>query len=411
MALSIESKLKIKELELSALFETIEAINTNASESDLYRIFKFTVASNPLVGKFALFVSDDEGRWKQMVSHQIVVGDKEWYFPLELTNIDTVGSFHYEKDPRFTSLDLLIPIKHKDVPLAYVVLERLDNNEEDKKLSVAFIEALANIIIVAVENKRFARKEARQREYKRQLEIAGNVQALLFPKSLPNEEDLFVEASYFPHHSIGGDYYDFIPIDEDRLLFCIADVSGKGLPAAILMSNFQGGVRTLVKKESNLKDMVKELNRLIMENAQGENFITAFLMIYHRSSHKITYVNAGHNPPILFMDGKPSHLLTGTTILGTFKELPLLEVGELQGVKEFFLFCYTDGITETANDQDEEFGDKRLLEFLQENWQLDQKALHRKLMKQLDAFKEHQEYVDDITLLSSRVLNRSVDDV
>jgi sigma-B regulation protein RsbU (phosphoserine phosphatase) len=104
---------------------------------------------------------------------------------------------------------------------------------------VKFIQALSNIIIVAIENKKLARKQLEQEAFRKELEIASDVQQFLFPDKLPNTERLKMEASYLPHDLVGGDYYDFIPINKNQFLLCVADVSGKGIPAALMMSNFQ----------------------------------------------------------------------------------------------------------------------------------------------------------------------------
>ncbi|MEH0155477.1 PP2C family protein-serine/threonine phosphatase [Limibacter armeniacum] len=402
MAISVEKQLMIKELELSSLFETIDAINGNASEDNLFKLFKLTVTSNPNVKSLLLFVTDDQGDWKCVTSHGSSKDLKEWRLPKACLKYTEPSNFDCEEGD-FSGFDMIIPVLHKQQSLAYVLIEKEPVPATEEKLTVNFIEALANIIIVAVENKKFARREARQREYRKQLEIARNVQSFLFPKELPNGDELSVAASYLPHHTIGGDYYDFIQIDEDRFLMCIADVSGKGIPAAILMSNFQGGVRTLVRQESKLDYIVKELNRLIMENAQGENFITAFLMIYDKSSRTLSYVNAGHNPPFLFRGGEFGRLEAGTTIIGSFKTLPFLEKGIIENIDDFFVFCFTDGFTETYNDQGEELGDEQLLKFLEANIHLDQQSLHKNMIAHLNTFKGHQAYADDITLLSCRV--------
>lgn len=405
MALSVETRLRIKELELTSLFETIDAINTNASEEDLYKIFKFTIASNPLVKGLLLFVHDDEKeRWSCAVTHGVEGEPKTWRIPKKCFDYTEPSPYHFENE-QYSEFDFIIPVTHKSRALAYVLIAK-EVNGKDGQLAVEFIEALANIVIVAVENKKLARKEAKQREYKRQLDIAKNVQTLLFPKTLPDSDKLSVEASYLPHHTIGGDYYDFIQVDKERFLLCVADVSGKGLPAAILMSNFQGGVRTLVRKEKNLEVIVNELNHLIMENARGENFITAFLMIYNTVENRLVFVNAGHNPPFLYRNNQFERLEEGTTILGSFKKLPFLETGVIDDIKEFFVFCFTDGFTETYNDKGEELGDEQLLKFLESNIDHKQKAMHQNLIAHLNTFKGHQAYADDITLLSCRVNNQ-----
>jgi sigma-B regulation protein RsbU (phosphoserine phosphatase) len=400
MPLSLEARLNLKELELKSLFETIRAINSNASEADLFRIYKFIIHSNQHISKLALYVLDEQ--WECKTSFG--TGHDYSKIPLDQQILEhTETGVHTKGVPYFEEFSKVIPVKHKKNVLAYVFVSRPDGLTEEEDLEIEFIEALSNIIIVAVENKKLVRKEQRQQEYRKQLEIAKNVQALLFPKELPYHQHLKVEASYLPHHTIGGDYYDFIHIDPQTFLLCIADVSGKGIPAAILMSNFQAALRILSRQKHSLENIVKELNLLVMQNSNGENFITAFFAAYDSQTKTMRYINAGHNPPFLFYNGQIERLEKGTTILGGFKKLPFLEVGEVQGLEAFFVFCFTDGFTETYNEKGEEFGDEMLEKFLREHLTLDQREMHTHLISLLNTFKGENAYADDITLLSCKV--------
>lgn len=404
---SIEYRLQMKEMELNTLFETIQAINDNAPEEHLYKIYKLTLRSIQHISKLALFVfEEEEEKWECKAHFGVENKCNSIILPPSITKITKTTERIISNLPKsgekadfFNQFQAIIPVKHKKDILAYVLITPLEGN---KLQDIDFIEALSNIIIVAVENKKLARKQSRQEIIRRQLEIAKDVQTLLFPKKLPYNEKIKVVASYQPHHTVGGDYYDFIEIDKNRFILCIADVSGKGVPAAILMSNFQAALRTLVRKKTPLREIVEELNYLIMQNAQGENFITAFFMEYDSASHKLNYVNAGHNPPFLFTDKGVFFLEEGSTILGGFNKLPSLNITTLQ-VDSFLLFCFTDGFTETYNEQGEEFGVQLLGDFIERNKSLDQKELHIKLLEYLNTFKGNNAYADDITLLSCKV--------
>ncbi len=402
MPLSLEEQLQMKDLELTALFETIRAINENASEVDLYKIYKFILRSKTNFSKLALYVKDLDWECKTYF------GTEHFYdeisLPRSVLEYTEISDLSDTLDlDYFTEFDKIIPVKHKEVVLAFVFLGISNGLDNLEKLDLAFINALSNIIIVAIENKKFARKEQQQQDYNRQLDIAKNVQHLLFPKKLPNSTELKVEASYLPHHTIGGDYYDFLELSETSRLLCIADVSGKGIPAAILMSNFQAGLRVLAMKNKDLEEVVADLNKLIIQNSQGENFITAFFLLYDIESKTLSYVNAGHNPPFIFRDGKVKRLLAGTTVLGSFPELPFIETGIEENLDKFLVFSFTDGFTETYNEKGEEFGEEDLEYFISNNLLLDPKTMHAKLIALLNTFKGRNAYADDITLLSLHV--------
>jgi sigma-B regulation protein RsbU (phosphoserine phosphatase) len=238
------------------------------------------------------------------------------------------------------------------------------------------------------------------------LEIASDVQQFLFPETLPNTDLLKVEASYLPHDRVGGDYYDYIPINKNQFLICVADVSGKGIPAALMMSNFQAVLRTLLRQTPNLTDIIEALNFQVLENTKGEKFITFFAAIYDVRLKTMVYVNSGHNPPILIDKKHGIRLLEeGSTVLGAMHPLPFLNEGFVTGLDEFLLFCYTDGLTETMSEEEKEFGVEALLEYFgkEQTYTKDLKVIHQDIIVALDKFKGRNAYHDDITILSCRV--------
>ena len=147
--------------------------------------------------------------------------------------------------------------------------------------------------------------------------MASEMQKLLFPVDLPSDKKMDVSAKYLPRHEVGGDYYDFIPLENDEYIICIGDVSGKGIGAAMLMANFQATIRTLFNYQKfDLDFLIHELNKKVMGNARGEKFITFFIAHYKAETRKLTYVNAGHNSPILSNGKKAKELNIGTVGLG-----------------------------------------------------------------------------------------------
>ncbi len=401
---TLKNKFEIKELELNSLLEITQAINNNLPESSLYKIYHFTLRANHNIKKLALYVLDDS--WNCKAYHGTVHNYNQVSLDEKFLSTNGITYLrHGDELAEFEEFDILIPIIHKDATLAFVFLGGM-KMEEDSGEDITFIQALSNIILVAIENKKLARKELKQEAFRREMEIASNVQKYLFPENLPYGRRLKLEASYLPHHTVGGDYYDYIPINRNQFLICIADVSGKGIPAAILMSNFQASLRTLLRQTPNITAIIEELNHLILDNAKGENFITFFGAIYDHNLKTMVYVNAGHNPPLL-VDGKKGLLMLdqGTTILGSFEKLPFINEGFITDLEEFLFFSFTDGVTETMNEHNEEFGSDRLKTLLMENKDADLKYLHREVIKSLDNFRGKNAYNDDITMLSCRVNN------
>lgn len=403
---TLKTKFEIKELELNALLEITQAINNNLSEDSLYKIYNFTLRSNLNIKKLALFVFDEE--WSCKVSFGTAKFFTKAHLLPEFKTIQDITHLKHFKKCEFSVFDLIIPVTHKSTTLALVFVGGLEKGDlrYENEDGIKFIQALSNIIIVAIENKKLVRKQLSQESFRKELEIASDVQQFLFPDKLPNTPQLKIEASYLPHDMVGGDYYDYIPINKNQFLICVADVSGKGIPAALMMSNFQASLRTLLRQTPNIRDIIEALNFQVLENTKGEKFITFFAAIYDLRLKTMVYVNAGHNPPIL-IDRKNGMMLLeeGSTVLGAMHPLPFLNEGFIPDIEDFLLFCYTDGLTETVNEEGREFGSDRLTEYFKSDDILfkNLNTIHQDLIVDLDTFKGLKGYHDDITILSCRV--------
>lgn len=399
--LSLQNKYHLKELELNALLEITQAINNNMPEKSLYKIYDFTLRANLNIKKLALYVYDEQ--WACKVNYGTVMSCFETQLDTDFTQLRKVTPIECRKDV-FGEFDYVIPVSHKTTILALVFVGDIEmESEEMQNSSTRFIQALSNIIVVAIENKKLARQQLEQEALRKELEIASDVQQFLFPEDLPYGMHLKVEASYLPHDRVGGDYYDYIPINKNQFLICVADVSGKGIPAALMMSNFQASLRTLIRQTPNLKDIIEELNYQVLENAKGEKFITFFAAIYDHKLKTLVYVNSGHNPPVLITNDKVTLLEEGSTVLGAMNPLPFINEGFITDLDEFLLFGYTDGVTETENEEGEEFGLERLTDYFQENGRQDLRKIHQDIIIELDNFKGKKGYRDDITMLSCKV--------
>ena len=390
----------LKQMELNSLLEITEAINNNLPEEALYKIYDFTIRANLNIDKYALYVFESD--WQAKVSYGTTVNlIDNGTLPEELTGLQETTSL-VEMESPFDQFNIAIPILHKTQNLAIVLATGSDTNNES--LNITFLQAISNLIIVAIENKRMARRQLEEEAIRKELEIAKNVQTFLFPDNLPDGVRLKVEASYLPHHTVGGDYYDYIPINKSQFLVCIADVSGKGIPAALMMSNFQASLHTMLRHTSNLTEIVEALNYQIHESAKGESFITFFAAIYDHELNTMVYVNSGHNPPFLLnTDGEMEELTTGSTILGVFDPLPFISEGFIPDLDGFTLFCYTDGLTETENEEGVEIGSERIAAFFKENHHKNLTKIHQSLLDEIDDYRGNVAYKDDITILSCKV--------
>jgi phosphoserine phosphatase RsbU/P len=236
------------------------------------------------------------------------------------------------------------------------------------------------------------------REKKREVEEAREIQRRLMPAELPKISSCHIEAFWKPARDVGGDYFDAIRLNDDAVALCIADVAGKGLPAALLMSNVQASVRALAPVTASAAEMCHELNRVSVENAQSGKFTTLFYGVLDSVQRTLRYSNAGHLPPILIReDGAVERLWEGGTVLGIFSDAQY-EEKEIRFGHGDRLVLVTDGITEASNASGEEFGEARLVRFLQEHCQLSSAELRQALLDAVASF-GGQALQDDATLM------------
>jgi sigma-B regulation protein RsbU (phosphoserine phosphatase) len=240
---------------------------------------------------------------------------------------------------------------------------------------------------------------------KRDLEIARDIQSWLLPATPPQVRGLEIAFSTRPANTVAGDFYDVfartrVDSAEPHFLLAVADVAGKSIPAALLMATFQASLRTLSETSSSLPELVTGMNRYACTNSQsGLRFTTAFLAEYDPASRALTYINAGHNAPILRRSsGAIERLSNGGLPLGMWAD-KTYESGNLSLQPGDWLVIFTDGVVEAVNQQDEEYGEERLLNVLQAGASATPDQLLRRVMSDLDAFVGPTSQHDDITCM------------
>ncbi|MBI3238719.1 MAG: SpoIIE family protein phosphatase, partial [Flavobacteriia bacterium] len=292
---SLENKLEVGEFRLNSLLEITRAITTNQSVEQLTRLFSFIMQEQLGFDRFVLF--NKEVEWSCLLKVGLRSKIKEIDVKQELSRFREITVIESSYSQVLNEFDVIVPVLHKNEPLAYLLIAGLGNRGvklTETLNQVSFIQTLTNIVVMAIENKRMAKEQVKQARLKKELEVASEMQKLLFPADLPTNKRMDISAKYIPRHEVGGDYYDFIPLGDDQYIICIADVSGKGISAAMLMANFQATIRTLFNYQRfELEFLISELNKKVMTSAKGEKFITFFIAQYNATSRELTYVNAG----------------------------------------------------------------------------------------------------------------------
>lgn len=396
----IELLLK-RQAELSALLEITQAINSNVPSPVLLEMLEMIMNNNLKVVKYRLLLKEEDefecvSRYGGDDAEDFLAISREL---LELKN-PTQLSDH--PDPILNTYDFFVPVYHKNNPLAYVLIGGFSFSEKLIGNKIDYIQTLINVIVVAFENKKLFKERLLKERLQSEVELASQVQNMLIPQILPKTPFLDVEAIYKPHQNIGGDFYDFIELNEDEFLWCIADVSGKGISAALLMANFQASLRALVSLEIDLPELIARLNTVVYHNTKGDRFITLFIARYNKSTRRLNYINAGHNASLLIQNYKVFPLLMGTTMIGVFDELPFINEGSIQIDKNAIVFNYTDGILEFDGEEERSLSEEELMAFLLHNRDIELCAIHSKLIEKIETIRNSRTSTDDITILTLR---------
>lgn len=398
----LAAKVKQRDFKLNALLEITKTINANLPIERLLAEYERILRNELMIEKAALFARGEH--WNSLLQYGVsdglekVVTNEAFFQSKEVTLLTGESS---------ESFDIVIPVEQDGHAIAYLLVG--DVGEQEMRISpvikhMRFLETITNVLVVAIENRKLAQDRLRQERVKKELELAAEMQAILLPQSLPKTTEYEVSAVYKAHQQVGGDYYDFIELNDDEVMFCMADVSGKGVSAAFLMANFQAYLRSIFAyQKGELKDIVVELNDRVMHSAMGEKYITLFLATYKKSSRELRYINCGHNPPILAdSNGYTQLLKLGSIGLGMFEELPKVAVGQLTLGENSLILCYTDGLVETENDQDIEFGLEKLEQIVLSGFDGSVASMNRQIVESVNTYKGSRPFIDDLAILTCR---------
>lgn len=273
--------------------------------------------------------------------------------------------------------------------------------QEDQRLLAIIAGQSAQII----ENARLYEEEKALASIQEQVKLAARIQMDLLPKDPPHLDGYDIAARSIPAQLVGGDYYDFIPVSNERWAICLGDVSGKGLPASLLMANLQATLRGQSVVESRVSDSIVRSNRLIHRSTDPEKFATLFYTLLDTRTHTLAYCNAGHENPMVFRNGTETvRLETGGMALGVLDEFPYeedaytLETGET-------LVIFSDGIPDASNEFDHPFGEDRLRELVSEHRDATASELIDRIIDAVNAHEGESRQLDDLTLVVVRRLH------
>jgi sigma-B regulation protein RsbU (phosphoserine phosphatase) len=314
-----------------------------------------------------------------------------------------------EKDPRYiearheTKSEIVAPIitDQRTIGVFNLESDRVNTyDSEDMNLLTAF----ASHCAVAIERTRLHQEILIKKKLEEELLIARKIQQSFLPPKDPELDGLDISGINIPSEQVGGDYYDFIPIIEDQIGIVIGDVSGKGIPAALIMASFRASLKAEIRNNYAIGTIFFKVNNLLYESIERENYVTAVYGVLDIKNKVFTFSNAGHNPPILRREeGTIEYLTEGGVALGILQNHDYKEMVLGLNPGDFILF-YTDGVTEAKNEFGEEFGTKRLEKILLENYALKARQIQDKIYQEIKEFTQDKAGQDDFTMIVIKVL-------
>lgn len=410
----VNRQLDKKVQELNTLFEIGKELNSTLETDKVINLLAYSIMGEMMVNRALIFLNINGSMNLKMnkgyQSEQDVQMANDPDFLAELLKLE---------EPIILGSDAENPLaaKFKELAISLVVPMRIQNETKgivalgDKitrnkfvKEELDFLTTLGNLSIISIENARLFEETLEKQRMEEELMIARDIQKRLLPDSCLTIENYDLASINISSRQVGGDYYDCVKLNDKHYFFCIADVSGKGVPAALLMSNLQASLHALLNTSFSIDEITTRINNIIYRNTSIDKFITFFAAALDTETRTLRSVNAGHNPPYLFhKDGTFQTLNEGGLLLGMMPNMPYT-VEEVAVRAGDCLVMFTDGVSEAINADEEEFEEKRIEACVLKHLSQPADAILQALIKEVKVFSEGLPQADDITALIFKVL-------
>ncbi len=352
--------------QLNTLFDLSQEFNAAPERSRVIRLFSFALMGQMTVSRHIFFLKRGGPAFEVISVQGVRAPSFAPSFFDAVTQLTLAhgpdGSAEARHALRHHGLELALPLKQQGVVQGILCLGPKMTQKRYEPGEIEFLYSLGSLAIVSIQNADLVEERIEKERLEEELRLARNIQQGLLPATLPDVPGLQIATMALPSREVGGDYFDVLPLTGRRLHIVIADVTGKGMPAALLMSSIHACTHIMLPMSMSLEQAVSNINRVIYDNTPPDKFITAFAAVYHTESCRMEYVNAGHEPPLLIRaDGTIVPLAAGGLLLGVMpaysyeRACVQLEPGDV-------VVMFTDGVTEAMGEDQEEYTDRRLQE-------------------------------------------------
>lgn len=399
-------RLDAKIQEMNTLFELSREMTASFDEQAILRVLGYALMGQMRAMQHLVFVREGENMRAALVRHDRF--DERDLARIDLTTcnrpvqlpIDRAPEGDTERWMAALGLTVMVPmLGQQQVRGLLCIGGRLGAQPFDGP-ELEYLGALANITMSALDNARLVKEIVEKEHLERELDLARSIQKGLLPDRVVSPAGYHIAALNESSQQVGGDYYDVIELGSSRSVLAIGDVSGKGIPASLLMANVQAAFRTIIPLGLDAEGTTARINALVHANTAIDKFITFFWGVLDADAHTFSYVNAGHNPPCLVRaDGSIDLLEEGGLILGVMADPPPYSSGTVALAPGDTLVMFTDGVNEALSVEMEEFGDARLQQLLARHAGNDASCMMEAVRDAVHDFTLGAPQSDDITLL------------
>lgn len=412
---NLNSDLNNKIQQLKSLFELGKEFNMNfTNKENIIKLLNYTLLGNFGITDFIILSNDHSNGFKLLKDNKKIhntnfelnkfIGDKgipaEFLKTQRISTNSELPAFRFLAESGF---ELFIPTIIKK-ELEYVIcLGKKLNKTDYIDSDIEFLESLLNLSLISIQNSNLFQEFLDKQKIENELKIAREIQIAMLPSNIPSIKGYDIAGLNLPALHVGGDYYDVIKLTGNKAAIVIADVSGKGTPASLLMANIQSAVHSYLKlydeETFKLDKVTEKINELIYENTSSDKFITFFWGILDSEKNTFEYINAGHNPPFMLKKKNIVKLSDGGFIIGILDTGINYEIGKAELEDNDLIVFYTDGVTEAQNAAGEEFGEGRLETILRDNRENTACHILDKIKESILEFSKDTSQYDDITLI------------
>lgn len=392
---------------LRSLFELSKEFNSNFQDRDsIIKLLKYSLLGNFGIKDYVWLAKEKANGYRIVESsvnvkpYTVLPEELDIFSEPEIIEVNT--DVPLKRKLFEEGFRLIIPIKTNNVVETIVLLGAKLNKSPFMLSDIQFLESLINLSVISLDNTVLFNEFLKKQKIESELNVAREIQVAMLPKEIPQINGYTVSGCNIPALHVGGDYYDIIKVDEDKFILVIADVSGKGTPASLLMANIQSAVHSFLKfydDDFKLELATQKINELIFANTNSEKFITFFWGILDVSSNSFTYVNAGHNPPFLIKKDNVVNLDKGGLMLGVIDCGMNYSFDKVKIESDDVLVLYTDGVSEARNTAKEEYGEERIISVVKKFRNNSSEEIQNLLLDDIKMFTTGENQYDDITMI------------